>query len=157
MIKIKNIFYFLCIYYIVTMSNVKTMTQLLSDSDVIEVSKKEMDSKINSLKSRIVQLTTENKEKGAESKSSKKNVESYIKALNLLKADRDTLKQKFDELQKQIEQMKKHNNKPVQKITGFENLFENDVDKEKGIEEIYKKNYQKKDDELDKYLMDFIK
>lgn len=139
------------------MSKVITMQQVLSDCEILKVSKKDMDEKINALKTRIIDLTNENKEKTASEKSNNKNIASYTKALNLLKADRDTIKQKLDEALKTIELLKKDSKKPTQKITGFENLFENEIDKEKGIEDIYNKKYQKKDDELDVYLMNFIK
>jgi chromosome segregation ATPase len=133
------------------MSKVRTMQQVMTDSEEITFKKKDIDGKIEKLQNKIIELHGKNQELGGERIFKNKQIEVYTEKFNNLKAERDTLKAKYTDLQKEMENMKKSNVKKVQQFTGLDSVLNIDND-EKGWEEVYKKKYEKKYDEWLKSL-----
>jgi chromosome segregation ATPase len=133
------------------MSKVRTMQQVMTDSEEITFKKKDIDGKIEKLQNKIIELHGKNQELGGEKIFKNKQIEVYTEKFNNLKAERDTLKAKYTDLQKEMENMKKSNVKKVQQFTGLDSVLNIDND-EKGWEEVYKKKYEKKYDEWLKSL-----
>jgi predicted GNAT family acetyltransferase len=135
-------------------SNVKTLRDVETESEMYEVSKKELDVKMGSMKKKINELIYEIEEAEAKDKSSVRQLEMYMRALNDMKTERDLLRKRNEELNNIIESKK---NKQIHKISDVENVFYDDKEKEKKVDEIYKNKYEQKDKELEKYLKDLLK
>ena len=93
--------------------------------------KKDIFDKMQKLQSKIVELHGKNQEMGGERIFKNKQLEVFTEKFNNLKAERDTLKSKLEQLQKEIENMKKSNVKNVQQFTGIDKVITLESD-EKG-------------------------
>ena len=127
------------------------MQDVLTESEEVTFKKKDIFDKMQKLQSKIVELHEKNQELGGERIFKNKQVDVYTEKFNNLKAERDTLKSKMGELEKEIENMKKQNVKKVQQFTGLDKVITLESD-EKGWEDVYKKKYEKKYDDWLKNL-----
>lgn len=125
------------------MSKIRTMQDVLSESEDVTFKKKDIFDKMQKLQNKILELHGKNQELGGERIFKNKQLEVYTEKFNNLKAERDTLKSKMEQLQKEIDSMKKSNVKNVQQFTGIDKVFTLESD-EKGWEDVYKKKYEKK-------------
>lgn len=122
------------------------MQDVITDSEDITFKKKDIDGKIQKLQNKIVELHEKNLELGGERIFKNKQINVYTEKFNNLKAEKDTLKTKYSELQKELDTLKKSNIKKVQQFTGLDKVLNMDND-ENGWEEVYKKKYEKKYEE----------
>jgi hypothetical protein len=125
------------------MSKVKTIQYYETDSEVMTFKKRDIEKNINELKIEISRLTQDTKDKGALSKQDKNKINFLTEKFNIMKAEKETIKTKYEDLQKQIEQLKKSQTvKTVDKFTGFEKIITKEqLDKE--VDELYNKKYAK--------------
>lgn len=133
------------------MSKVRTMQEVLSESEEITFKKKDIFDKMQKLQSKIIELHENNKEIGAERVFKSKQFIKLTELFNNLKAERDTLNSTVKELRKELDDIKKSNVKKVQQFTGLDKIITLESD-EKGVEEVYNKKYAKKYDDWVKSL-----
>lgn len=135
------------------MSKVKTIQDYETDSEVIAFKKRDIEKNINELKTEIARLTHDTLDKGALSKQEKNKILFLAEKYNTMKAEKDTIKIKYEELQKQIDQLKKSQTvKTIDKYTGKEKFITKE-EEDKGVDEIYKKKYASEFEEWKKQYM----
>lgn len=119
------------------------MQDVLTESEEITFKKKDINDKMNKLQNALLELHDKNKELGGEKIFKTKQIEKFTELYNNLKAERDTLKTKISNLEREIDNIKKSNVKKVQQFSGLDKIITVESD-EKGWEDVYNKKYSKK-------------
>ena len=130
------------------MSRVKTLQDIETESEKVVFRKKEIEAEMGKVNTLMKELNNEIVEKGTENKATKIKLNMCIENYNKMKAERDTLKSLITELKSQLEKTKSEI-KPVEKIKGYNTIMTRE-ERERGIDELFKKKYSKDIEEFAK-------